>query len=181
MRKLLARMTDWVAATDGSRAIAAAVRRGPVMWLFLCGALLAAAILVGTAVMIGQFERALANGERELENTVLLLTRHFDQQFEDSNIISRNIIAQMGIPQIASPEEFRQKMSGADARQLLRARVGALSYIGDVAIFDGNRRTHDVYAHGPCTLVCVASGDLHTILAACPELHAGSLNQRPRC
>ncbi len=151
MRKLLARMTGWVAATDGSRAIAAAVRRGPVMWLFLCGALLAAAILVGTAVMIGQFrERALANGERELENTVLLLTRHFDQQFEDSNIISRNIIAQMGIPQIASPEEFRQKMSGAETRQLLRARVGALSYIGDVNIFDVNGRLINSSAPGRC-------------------------------
>ena len=40
--------------------------------------------LLGTMVMVGEFrERALANSERELENTVLLLTRHFDQQFED--------------------------------------------------------------------------------------------------
>src|SRR5215831_4249191 len=124
MRNLLARMMGWIAAADGSRAIAASVRRGPVTWLFLCGALLAAAILVGTAVMIGQFrERALANGERELENTILLLTRHFDQQFEDSNLIARNIIAQLGIPQMASPDEFRQKMSGAEAQALLKSKV----------------------------------------------------------
>src|SRR3954471_20011895 len=128
MRKLLARMTGWVAATDGSRAIAAAVRRGPVMWLFLCGALLAAAILIGTAVMIGQFrERALANGERELQNTILLLTRHFDQQFDDSNIIARNIIAQMQIPQMASPDQFRKSMSGTEARDLLKSKVSKLS------------------------------------------------------
>ena len=85
-------MTGWSTATGGSRAIAASVRRGPVVWLVLCGAVLAVAILIGTAAMIGQFrERALANGERELENTVLLLTRHFDQQFEDSSVIARNI------------------------------------------------------------------------------------------
>ena len=35
--------------------------------------------------MVGEFrERALSNRERELENTVLLLSRHFDQQFEDT-------------------------------------------------------------------------------------------------
>jgi hypothetical protein len=34
--------------------------------------------------MAGNFrERALHNSERELENTVLLLARHFDQQLED--------------------------------------------------------------------------------------------------
>src|SRR5436190_5009141 len=141
MRKLLAGMTGWIAATVGSRALAMPARRGPVTGLILCGTLLAVAILAGTAVMIGQFrERALANGERELENTILLLTRHFDQQFEDSSNIARNIIAQMGIPQIASPEEFRQKMSGAETHQLLRTKAGALSYIGDINIFDVNGR-----------------------------------------
>ena len=46
--------------------------------------------------MVGEFrERALSNSERELENTVLLLTRHFDQQFEDSDIIASNLISQL--------------------------------------------------------------------------------------
>lgn len=62
----------------------AAALRGPVLWLTVCGALLVAAIFAGTIMMIGEFrERALVNSERELENTVLLLARHFDQQFED--------------------------------------------------------------------------------------------------
>src|SRR5438105_796313 len=141
MRNLLARMTRWIAATVGSRAIAAPTRRGPVMGLILCGTLLAVAILAGTAVMIGQFrERALANGERELQNTILLLTRHFDQQFEDSNIIARNIIAQMGLSDIASPDALRDRMSGAEAHELLKSKVSALAYIGDINFFDVNGR-----------------------------------------
>ena len=37
--------------------------------------------------MIGEFrERALGNSERELENTVRLLARHFDQQLDDLEI-----------------------------------------------------------------------------------------------
>src|SRR5215470_4737130 len=139
MRKLLARMTDWVAATDGSRAIAASVRRGPVMWLFLCGALLAAAILVGTAVMIGQFrERALADGERELENTVLLLTRHFDQQFENSGAVAKNIIVQLGIPHFASADEFRTQVSSHDAYLSLKSKISALYDVGYLNIYDSD-------------------------------------------
>jgi hypothetical protein len=139
MRGLLARMTGWVAAADGSRPIAASGRRGPVMWLLLCGALLAGAVLVGTVVMVDQFrERALKNAERELENTVLLLTRHFDQKFEDSDIMVQNIISQMEISTIASPEVFRSRMSGDDARERLRSRISALSFFGHVSIFDAD-------------------------------------------
>ena len=61
-----------------------ALRSGPIRWLILGGVLLVAAIMVGTTIMVGNFrERALNSAERELENTVLLLARHFDQQLED--------------------------------------------------------------------------------------------------
>ena len=56
-------------------------RRGPVLWLTLCGTLLVIAIFVGTIMMVNEFrKRAIRNSERELQNTVTLLTRHFDQQ-----------------------------------------------------------------------------------------------------
>ncbi|MCP4619681.1 MAG: EAL domain-containing protein [Bradyrhizobium sp.] len=138
MSGLLARLTGWTATSDGSRAT---IRRGPVMWLILCGAILSATILAGTIVIIGQFrERALANGQRELQNTILLLTRHFDQQFEDSNIIARSVIAQTGIAQMTSPDEFRRRISGADVHERLQSVAGVLSYIGDIHIFDVNGR-----------------------------------------
>src|SRR6478735_9203066 len=64
----------------------------------LCGALLVTAILAGTIMMVGEFrERALSNSVRELENTVLLLTRHFDQQFEDSDTIAADVISKLAI------------------------------------------------------------------------------------
>src|SRR5713101_3687095 len=82
-------------ATVIGRSLAATIR-GPVLWLTLCGALLVTAIFAGTIMMVGEFrERALGNSERELENTVLLLTRHFDQQFEDSVFIANNLISQI--------------------------------------------------------------------------------------
>ncbi len=80
---------DGVAADAGNfGAVESSVRRGPIHWLILCGMFLIAAIVVGTAVMVGNFrERALNSSERELENTVLLLARHFDQQLEDAGVI----------------------------------------------------------------------------------------------
>jgi hypothetical protein len=90
----------------------AATIRGPVLWLTLCGALLVTAIFAGTILTVGQFrERALRNSERELENTVLMLTRHFDQQFEDSATVASDLISQLRIPELASPEAFKERMS----------------------------------------------------------------------
>ena len=128
----------------GSRA-AAAVRRlattvhGPVLWLTLCGALLVTTLFASTIMMIGEFrDRALGNSERELENTVLLLTRHFDQQFEDSEAIASDVIAQLQISDIASPEAFRERMARPQVHEILRSRAGVLSYLGDISIFDAN-------------------------------------------
>jgi len=121
----------------GSHPFATSIRPDPVLWLILCGGLLVTAIILGTAVMVGEFrERALSNSERELENTVRLLTRHFDQQFEDSVFIANNLISQMQISGIASPELFRSQMSTPDAHLTLQSKASILSYIGDVMIYD---------------------------------------------
>jgi diguanylate cyclase (GGDEF)-like protein/PAS domain S-box-containing protein len=114
-------------------------RRGPVFWLITCGALLVAAIIIGTVVMVDQFrERALRNGEQELENTVLLLARHFDQQFEDSEIIAGDLASRTEFSGSSSSENFRGQMSTLDAHLMLKSRVSILSYIGDVNIFDAD-------------------------------------------
>ncbi|MBO4223129.1 EAL domain-containing protein [Bradyrhizobium neotropicale] len=113
----------------------AATIRGPVLWLTLCGGLLVTAIFAGTILMVGQFrERALHNSERELENTVLMLTRHFDQQFEDSATIASDLISQLRIPELASPEAFKERMSTAEVHHVLKSK--GLSYLGDVSLFD---------------------------------------------
>lgn len=103
MRRMSSKITSRISAA-AKGGWDAAVRRGPVLWLTLCGALLVAGIFVVTTMVIGDFrERALVNNERELENTVLLLTRHFDQQFEDSETVAADLITQMNLPDISSP------------------------------------------------------------------------------
>src|SRR5262249_39766295 len=66
------------------------------------------------------------------------LTRHFDQQFEDTEIIGADIIGRMKINEMASPEEFKARMSSDEAHRMLNAKVSVLSYVGDVLIFDAD-------------------------------------------
>ena len=107
-----------LAARSGWEVLA---RRGPVLWLTLCGVLLVAGIFAVTAMAVGEFrERTLANRERELENTVQLIARHFDQQFEDSDVVAADLIGQMNLVEISSPAMFRERMSGPAAHQMLR-------------------------------------------------------------
>ncbi|QQO19147.1 EAL domain-containing protein [Bradyrhizobium diazoefficiens] len=124
-----------LAARNGWEVLA---RRGPVLWLTLCGVLLVAGIFAVTAMAVGEFrERTLANRERELEKTVQLIARHFDQQFEDSDVVAADLIGQMNLAEITSPAMFRERMAGPATNQMLRSKVSSsVSYLGDIAIYD---------------------------------------------
>lgn len=139
MLDLLRHMQDLKSRTTAIGRHLAATIRGPVLWLMLCGGLLVTAIFFGTIMMTGEFrERALVNSERELENTVLLLARHFDQQFEDSNTITADVIARLQISGLASEKDFRERIASLEAHEILRSKTGVLAYLGDISIFDSN-------------------------------------------
>jgi hypothetical protein len=82
------------AKTDTGSNLGFSIPRSSIRSHILGGALLIATIAVGTAMMVGNFrERALSTTERELENTVLLLAHHFDQQFEEFEIVQKDLVA----------------------------------------------------------------------------------------
>jgi diguanylate cyclase (GGDEF)-like protein len=110
-------------------------KRNPIRALILSGVLLISAIAVGTSMMVYGFrERALQSNLRELENTVQLLARHFDQQFDDFAVVQQDIIGQINLGRMTSPEDFRREMSSEDAHQMLKTKIGALSYIGNLTL-----------------------------------------------
>src|SRR3954469_19621441 len=53
-------------------------------------------------------------------------------------------------------------------------------WFGDVAIFDGDRRTHDAFAHGETSMLSVSRGDLRKILAQHTELYEALLRLHAR-
>jgi diguanylate cyclase (GGDEF)-like protein/PAS domain S-box-containing protein len=113
------------------------VSGNPIRLLILGGGLLIAAITIGTAIMAANFrERALSSAERELENTVLLLARHFDQQLTDFIAVQKDIAAQIRSAGISSPADFKAKMSTPETQEALRDRVGGHSDFAGVHVFD---------------------------------------------
>jgi diguanylate cyclase (GGDEF)-like protein len=114
-------------------------RRDPVRWLVASGLLLIAAIAIGTAVTINNFrDRALSSSERELQNTVLLLARHFDQQLDDLQVPLDDLIAQVHAAGIASPADFHREMSTHDMHLLMKAKVSGASEIAGINIYDAD-------------------------------------------
>ena len=117
----------------------APARGGPIRWLVVGGLLLIGSIAIGAAIIAGNSrELALRGSERELENTVLLLARHFDQQFQDFGAIQHDISGFVRSAGIDSAEGFRQRMSSEDVHAMLKARIGALSYVGALNLFDAD-------------------------------------------
>jgi diguanylate cyclase (GGDEF)-like protein len=113
------------------------VRGNPIRWLIFGGALLVGGIVVVTATTVGVFrERALNSAERELENTVLLLARHFDQQLEDFIIIQKEVADRVRLAKIASPGVFRSQMSTPEMHEALKAKVSGHSDVAGVNVFD---------------------------------------------
>jgi diguanylate cyclase (GGDEF)-like protein len=113
----------------------------PVRWVIICGALLIVAIAVGAFIMAGNFrERALDNSRRELENTVLLLSRHFDQQLEDLGAVQNDLIAYMRSSGIDSVEQYKRQMSSPDIQRMLQLKLSAVSYVGGINVFDADGR-----------------------------------------
>ena len=86
------------------------------------------------------------------------------------------------------PEEWMACARGAvrvsstslSGKQITLTYVEPGIWFGDGAIFDGDRRTHDAYAHGDCTVVCVARVDLMKILAQHVELYEALLRLHAR-
>ncbi len=114
-------------------------RGGPIRWLVIGGFFLIAAITLGTTIMAGVFrERALGAAERQLENNVLLMARHFDQQLEDFMGIQRDVVAQIERSGVTAPDAFRAMMSTADWHDMLKLRLRAYTDVAGVNIFDAN-------------------------------------------
>lgn len=81
------------------------------------------------------------------------------------------------------PEQWIACAKGAvsvTGKQITLTYVEPGVWFGDVAMFDGERRTHDAYAHGATTILNVARADFKKILAAHVELYDALLKLQAR-
>ena len=74
----------------------------------------------------------------------------------------------------------RVSSTSISGKQITLTYVEPGVWFGDVAMFDGEQRTHDAYAHGDTTIVCVARGDFRKILSNHVELYEALLHLHAR-
>ncbi len=94
------------------------------------------------------------------------------------------LIAARGEP----PEEWiacakgavRVSSTSVSGKQITLTYVEPGIWFGDVSIFDGDRRTHDAYAHDETTILCVAKVDFRKILESHVELYEALLRLHAR-
>jgi CRP-like cAMP-binding protein len=70
--------------------------------------------------------------------------------------------------------------TSVSGKQITLTYVEPGIWFGDVAFFDGERRTHDAYAHGDSTTLCVARADFRKILEQHVELYEALLRLHAR-
>ena len=108
-------------------------------------------------MIVGVFrERTLHRSERELENTVLLLAHHFDQQLDDFVAVQREIVAQIRLAGVSSPSAFRNLTVTPEMHEMLKAKVSGNSDIAGVNIFDANGQLVNSSEHWPVPNISVA-------------------------
>jgi diguanylate cyclase (GGDEF)-like protein len=106
-------------------------RLGALQWLILSAGALVLAIMLGTFYFAMQYrERALEVAERGLNNTALLLSRHFDQQLSDLLHVHEDVVAGMYADGIDTYDEFEQRMSSLSAHEMLRSKLATLPHVG---------------------------------------------------
>jgi CRP/FNR family transcriptional regulator, cyclic AMP receptor protein len=74
----------------------------------------------------------------------------------------------------------RVSSTSVSGKQVTLTYVEPGIWFGDVAMFDGERRTHDAYAHGDTTVLMVSRGDLQKILSQHVELYEALLRLHAR-
>ena len=93
--------------------------------------------MLGTGYFALQFrERALEVAERELNNSALLLSRHFDQQLSDLQHVHEDVVAGMRADGVDTSDEFEQRMSTLSAHEMLRTKLAALPHVGALNLFN---------------------------------------------
>jgi signal transduction histidine kinase/ActR/RegA family two-component response regulator len=144
-------MSDHLTSESGGE------RRVTIRGIVLCGMVLIVGIAVATTLMIGSFrERALLGSTHELENTVLLLSRHFDQQLEDYVDAQARLAARLAVSEIAIPDEFKDRMSTFAIHTLLEAEVDGASGSNEIRLYGADGDTVNTSESGAISTVSIA-------------------------
>jgi diguanylate cyclase (GGDEF)-like protein/PAS domain S-box-containing protein len=142
-------------------------RMHPVRWLIIGGALLIAVIAVGTTILVGSFrDRALADTERELKNTALILAEQIDRSFQALELVQRSVLEKLDTREISSSEEYERRTSGEDVHRMLVDSIKGLVHVDAVTLIDAKGKLLNFSRYWPIPQVNVSDRDYFVALAS---------------
>jgi diguanylate cyclase (GGDEF)-like protein len=149
----------------------AAWRNRPIRYLILCGVTLIAAIVIGTAIMVGNLrERALLESERELKNTALILAEQIDRTFQGIDLVQTSVVENIRSLGIASSEDYTRRMSGEDVHLMLKASTSGLVQIYAISLINADGRLLNFSRTWPGPQLSIADRDFFIALKTNPEM-----------
>jgi diguanylate cyclase (GGDEF)-like protein len=132
---------------------------------------LIAAIVIGTAIMVGNLrERALLESERELTNTALILAEQIDRTFQGIDLVQSSVLEKIQSQGIASSEDYTRRMSGEDVHLMLKASTSGLVQIYAISLINADGRLLNFSRSWPGPQLSVADREFFTVLKSNPQV-----------
>jgi diguanylate cyclase (GGDEF)-like protein len=146
-------------------------RNRPIRYLILCGVALIAAIVISTAIMVGNLrDRALLESERELKNTALILAQQIDRTFQGIDLVQISVLEKIKSLGISSNEDYTRRMSGEDVHQMLKASTSGLVQIYAVSLINADGRLINFSRFWPAPELSVADREFFVVLKSNPQV-----------
>ena len=146
-------------------------RNRPIRYLILCGMSLIAAIVIGTAIMVGNLrDRSLLDSQRELKNTALILAEQIDRTFQGIDLVQSSVLEKIKSLGIASSEDYTRRMSGEDVHQMLKASASGLVQIYAVSLINADGRLLNFSRFWPSPDLSVADREFFAVLKSNPQV-----------
>jgi diguanylate cyclase (GGDEF)-like protein len=146
-------------------------RNRPIRYLIICGMTLIAAIVIGTAIMVGNLrDRSLLESERELKNTALILAEQIDRTFQGIDLVQSSVLEKIKSLGIVSSEDYTRRMSGEDVHQMLKASTSGLVQIYAVSLINADGRLINFSRFWPGPEINVADREFFTVFKSNPQV-----------
>jgi diguanylate cyclase (GGDEF)-like protein/PAS domain S-box-containing protein len=82
--------------------------------------------------------RALADSQRELKNTALILSQQLDRSFQAVDLVEKSVAVRVQSLGVISSQDLTRQMSGRDVEFMLRASISGLEQADYLQIFDAD-------------------------------------------
>ncbi len=168
---LLGKVVRSATALIGHLPIWRIVRGRPVLSLMVCGGIVVATVIVAAGFVLANLrDRALADAERELQNTAFVLAEEIDRAFQAMELLQVGLIDHMHAVGVQLPEEFEWHNADESVHTMLKERLASFPYIDVLSVVDSQGKLVNFSREWPVPQLNVADRDYFKALQSDPAL-----------